>query len=57
MDKQKENDYTESHDDVTYVVEKDILEMGGEFSVDYQNSFFAKGFTVRPLGGGASRSC
>jgi len=57
LDKQKENDYFESYDDVTYVVEKDILEMGGEFSVDYQNSFLARGFTVRTLGGGSRRSC
>jgi len=44
----------ENYEDVAYVVEKDLLDMSGEFSVDYQNSFFAKGFTVIPAGGARS---
>lgn len=45
----------ENYENVAYVVEKDLLEMGGEFSVDYQNSFFARGFTVMPAGGARGR--
>jgi len=56
LDKQKDNDHVENYEDVAYVVEKDLLEMGGEFRVDYQNNFFAKGFTVIPAGGAGS-SC
>jgi len=56
LDKQKENDHIENYEDVAYVIEKDLLEMGGEFSVDYQNNFFAKGFTVVPAGA-TRKSC
>ena len=56
LDKQKDNDHVENYEDVAYVVEKDLLEMGGEFRVDYQNNFFAKGFTVIPAGWAGS-SC
>lgn len=56
LDEQKEKDYTQSHENVNYVVEEDLLKKYGNFEIDYVNSFLSKGFQVRPSSGGSSCS-
>lgn len=53
--KDEKNDYIEKVNNINVVIEKQILDQFKNFTIDYSNSWFNKGFTVFP-GSGAS-SC
>ena len=53
LDEQKENDYKVKEDDISYVVEKDLIKKYGGFIVDYSKTWLYKGFRVQAQYGGS----
>ena len=49
LDEQKENDYVEEIDDVTFVAGEDLKSYKG-FDVEYVSEFLRKGFVITPKG-------
>lgn len=56
LDEHKDGDLVTQIDDLTFLLEKDFAESFDKFTVDYNDSFLRKGFTVLP-DGVASSGC
>lgn len=54
LDEQKENDYAVKIGDQNFVVENELIDVYQGFEIDFQNSWYSKGFTVRATYGGSS---
>jgi len=62
LDEPKENDETFTEDDLTFLVEKDLLNSCGNIKVDFIDAGYRSGFSItstNPVGGGgcSSGSC
>ena len=56
LDEQRENDYVETQEGITFIVEEDLIDRFKGFEIDYTTSWFSKGFVVKPSSGPVS-SC
>ena len=54
LDEQKDGDKVQKIDQLTFLVEEDLTEAYGSFTVDYSDSWFNKGFNVIPDTGGST---
>lgn len=50
LDEHKDGDLVTQIDDLTFLLEKDFAESFDKFTVDYNDGFLRKGFTVLPNG-------
>ncbi|NLW23494.1 MAG: hypothetical protein GXY88_09655 [Tissierellia bacterium] len=48
LDEYKEGDITTKIDDLTFLVEQDLVDIFKSFKIDYSNNWLRRGFTVIP---------
>lgn len=54
LDEQKEGDQSITIADQKFVIESELVEIYKTFTVDYSDSWYGKGFMIRPQMGGSS---
>lgn len=54
LEEQREHDKVVEYENLKFVVEEELVEIFGGFFIDYANSWFRKGFLIRPQRGGSS---
>lgn len=54
LDEQKHGDKVQEIDELTFLVEEDLTDVYGSFTVDYSDSWLRKGFHVIPDVGGST---
>lgn len=54
LDEQLEDDHLEEKEGIKFVVNTDILNQFGTFTIDYMSNFFRKGFVVSSSYGGST---
>lgn len=52
-DEQKENDYVENIQGITFLVDQEIKDQFGPFQVDYSKFFLTRGFYVQSMSNGS----
>lgn len=56
LEEPKDNDEIIKTDDFNFVMEKDLIEQYGKFTIDYSDNWLKRGFSVIPDRGGSSCS-
>ncbi len=54
LDEQKDGDKVKKIDELTFLIEEDLTETYGSFTVDYSDSWLRKGFNIIPDVGGST---
>jgi len=54
LDEQKENDYTITIGKQNFIVENELIDVYKGFEIDFQDSWYSKGFNVKATYGGSS---